>query len=306
MIQRPFYRLMLVGLVLTLAGCGALNWEREPPYILVASWGSPGEAPGQFRDPTGIAVTGDEVFVADARNSRIQVFDKQGRFRRSFGEQVLGRPMNLAIADGHLYVPDFFRDVVHVFSLSGRLLDQLAPPDGFDSPGGVGVYPDGSVLVADSYGQRIVHLTSDGTLIRQWQGQGYRAGQFNYPTDVALSSKEGFYVADGYNDRVQHFGPEGVIVRKWGGPLALNIHGPFNGWFATVTSIAVGPEGEVFVVDFYNDRIQKFDAAGTFLTAFGREPRNGGHTELAVAVDRDGTVWSTNLSEHRVEQWQRP
>lgn len=306
MIQLPVLHFLLASLVLMLAGCGALNWEREPPYTLVASWGGPGDAPGQFQDPTGIAVTDDEVFVADARNSRIQVFDKQGRFRRSFGELILGRPMNLTVAGERLYVPDFFRDVVHVFSLSGKLLHQLEPPDGFDSPGGVGVYPDGSLLVADSYGQRIVHLANDGSVIRQWQGQGYRAGRFNYPTDVAVSGDGSFYVADGYNDRIQHFGPDGLIVHKWGGPMALNIHGPFNGWFATVTSIAIAPQGEVFVADYYNDRIQKFSAEGRFLTSFGTKPFNGGHTALSVTVDGDGSVWSTNLSTHRIEHWRRP
>ena len=81
------------------------------------------------------------------------------------------------------------------------------------------------------------------------------AGEFNYPTDVAVGSDDTVIVADGYNDRVQVFARDGRFLRKWGGPFAMNVFGPFNGWFATVTSITLDPEGNVFVADFYNNRI---------------------------------------------------
>ena len=78
--------------------CGAINWNQEPPYSLAHSWGEKGGVPGQLNDPTGIAVTDTEVFVSDARNGRIQVFDHEGQFKRAFGTAgdgvgELGRPM---------------------------------------------------------------------------------------------------------------------------------------------------------------------------------------------------------------------
>jgi streptogramin lyase len=258
------------------------------------------------RGPTGIAVTGDEVFVADARNGRIQVFDREGVFRRAFGREVLGRPMNLTIADDRLYVPDYFEDVIHVFSLEGDHERAVVAADGLDSPGGLAVYPDGSLLVADTYAQRIVHLARDGSVLRTWAGSGSGPGEFSYPTDVALDSDGGFFVADGYNDRVQHFGPDGEIRHKWGGPFAMNVFGPFKGWFTTVTSVAIGPDGHVFVADFYNDRVQKFTASGRYLTAFGTAEEGPGQTEIAVAVDPGGTVWTTNLAGNRIEKWEQP
>lgn len=295
---------LMAGLAVTAWVGGAINWNQEPAYELVSSWGGKGSAAGQFNDPTGMAVTDNEVFVADARNNRIQVFDNQGRFQRAFGADVLGRPMNLAIADGRLYAPDYFKDVVHVFTLDGDYERGIAAEDGFDSPGGVAVRPDGSLLTADTYGQRIVHIDAQGKLLESWEGsKGIGAGEFNYPTDVANAPDGGFYVADGYNDRVQQFGSDGELVRKWGGPFAMNIFGPFKGWFTTVTSVAVGPEGSVFAADFYNDRIQKFDAEGKFLTTFGTPSKDPGQTEIAVAVDTDGTVWTANFAGNRVEKW---
>lgn len=293
---------LVVIILLAWAG-GAINWNREPPYELVQSWGEKGAAQGQFNDPTGIAVTADEVFVADARNSRIQVFDKQGNFKRAFGQDKLGRPMNLTIADGHLYVPDYFKDVIHVFTLAGKYRRAIATEDGLDSPGGVAVRADGTHLVADTYGQRIVHIDTRGKVLKSWSGKGIRAGEFNYPTDVALAANGGFYVADGYNDRIQQFGPGGEFVRKWGGPFASNIFGPFKGWFATVTSVAIGPAGHVFAADFYNDRVQKFTAEGAFLTAFGTAADGPGHSAIAVAVDAQGDVWTTHFAANRVERW---
>lgn len=288
--------------VLAWAG-GAINWNREPPYELVQSWGKKGDAPGQFNDPTGIAVTAVEVFVSDARNNRIQVFDKRGNFKRAFGQDRLGRPMNPAIADGKLYVPDYFKDVVHVFTLAGDYQQTIKAEHGFDSAGGIAVYPDGNLLVADTYAQRIVRINAQGELLQSWQGKGTDAGEFSYPTDVALAPEGGFYVADGYNDRIQQFGPDGQFVRKWGGPFAMNIFGPFKGWFATVTSVAVGTNGGIFAADFYNDRIQRFTLAGDFLTTFGTPLEGPSHSQIAVAVDAEGTVFSTNFAGSLVEKW---
>lgn len=290
---------ILVLLTVLLWAGGAVNWNQQPPYKLTQHWGEKGNDPAQFNSPTGIAITADEVFIADARNNRIQVFDKQGTFKRTFGSKVLGRPMNLAIADGKLYVPDYFKDLVHVFTLDGEYERTIKAEDGLDSPGGLAVRGDGTLLIADTYGQRIVHLTPDGEVLESWGG----AGEFNYPTDVATAADGGFYVADGYNDRVQQFGPEGEFIRKWGGPFGVNIFGPFKGWFTTATSIAVGADETVYVADFYNNRIQKFTADGSFLTAFGSYAQGPGHSEIAVAVDADGTVWTVNFAGNRVEAW---
>ena len=86
-----------------LAGAGRLAFvpsAKEPPYAFASAWGGKGHAPGQFDGPTAIAVAGGEVFFADSRNGRIQVFDPEGRFRRQFGTPgegagQLGRPMGL-------------------------------------------------------------------------------------------------------------------------------------------------------------------------------------------------------------------
>tara|TARA_A100001391_G_scaffold196365_1_gene174849 strand:- start:12550 stop:13119 length:570 start_codon:yes stop_codon:yes gene_type:complete len=140
--------------------------SREPGYTFVTAWGEPGRAPGQFRDPTGIAVADGEVFVADSRNGRIQVFDANGGFKRQFGTPgeapgELGRPMNLTIHDDELYVAEYFNDRIQVFDLEGSPKRTIGGPGTgpgqFNAPGGVVVANDGSIYVADFYNQRVQH-----------------------------------------------------------------------------------------------------------------------------------------------------
>ena len=85
----------------------------------------------------------------------------------------------------------------------------------------------------------------------------------------------------------------------------MNIFGPFNGWFAVATSIAIGPQGNLFVADFYNDRIQKFKPDGTFLTAFGATGQRPGQFKfaIAVAVADDGSVFVADFGNNRIEKW---
>lgn len=311
------------GVLLGLALLLAVGWvvfvpqAREPGYEFVTAWGERGERPGEFRDPTGIAVGGAEIFVADSRNGRIQVFDENGEFLRAFGQPgeepgELGRPMNLAVRRDELYVPEYFNDRIQVFGPDGvvkRLIGESGSgPGQLSAPGGVAVAANGDLLVAEFYNHRVQHLRSDGSFVNQWGTTGETgagAGIFNYPTDVALGAQGTLYVADGYNDRVQAFAAEGGFLHKWGGPFAMNVFGPFNGWFATVTGIAIDERGNVLVADFYNHRVQKFAPDGTFLTSFGSEGSGPGQFlyPLAVATAPGGIVYVTDFGNNRVQKW---
>ncbi len=310
--------LIALGLIIAVAALVFIPRAKEPAYEFVATWGSPGEGNSQFNDPTGLAISGNEVFVSDARNGRIQVFDLDGKFIRKFGTPgdqpgQLGRPMNLAIANNEVFVPEYFNDRIQVFSLAGKskriIGSKGSGPGQFDAPGGVAVATDGSLFIADFYNHRIQKLNSDGSFIRQWGTTG-KSGigveQFGYPTDVALGANDTLYAADGYNDRIQAFDSTGKFSFKWGGPFGMNIYGPFNGWFATVTAVATDKSGNVFVADFYNNRIQKFSPDGTFLTSFGRKGAGKGQFSypIAIAVADDGSVFVADYGNNRIQKWQ--
>ena len=173
-----------------------ISSAQEPTYIFYEAWGEAGSNPGQFRDPTGIAVTADEVFVSDARNSRIQVFDHHGRFKhqitgRGLPAAELGRPMNLDIHRGELYAADYWNDCIQVYALDGTHRRNIgtngSEPGQFNSPGGVAVDVRGEIYVADFYNQRIQHLNADGQFIEQWGTLGPWASEAVSSTTLRMS-----------------------------------------------------------------------------------------------------------------------
>ena len=78
------------------------KFDKEGKFI--KSWGSRGDAQGQFNTVHGIAVdTRGNVYVADSGNRRIQVFDAEGNFRTSISN--VGSPSAICITPGeHPYL----------------------------------------------------------------------------------------------------------------------------------------------------------------------------------------------------------
>ena len=56
-------RLLLASLAMFFLGCGPSAPE-TPAYRFVQTWGQRGDEPGEMREPVGIAVSGDEIFVS--------------------------------------------------------------------------------------------------------------------------------------------------------------------------------------------------------------------------------------------------
>ena len=72
-----------------------------------------------------------------------------------------------------------------------------------------------------------------------------------------------------------------------------------------MTSLDVDGQGNVFVADFYNHRVQKFAANGSFLSAFGEAGDGPGQFDhvTAVAVAEDGTVFVADFGNNRIQRW---
>ncbi len=85
-------------------------------------------------------------------------------------------------------------------------------------------------------------------------------GMFRQVTDMAWDAEGNTYISDGYiNSRVAKVDKNGDWVKSWGEP------GDGPGQFNTPHSIAVDAQGNVYVADRGNRRIQVFDGDGNFL-----------------------------------------
>jgi DNA-binding beta-propeller fold protein YncE len=59
----------------------------------------------------------------------------------------------------------------------------------------------------------------------------------------------------------------------------------------------------LFAADFYNHRVQKFTADGTFLTSFGDKGTGPGQFDHDIAVAEDGAVFVTDFLNNRIQKW---
>lgn len=85
-------------------------------------------------------------------------------------------------------------------------------------------------------------------------------GMFRQVTDIAWDKSNNAYISDGYiNSRIAKVDKDGKWLKSWGEP------GSKPGQFDTPHSIALDAEGNVYVADRGNRRIQVFDGEGKFL-----------------------------------------
>lgn len=119
----------------------------DPQTEAFSEWGTGGSDAGQFKEPTGIAVGGGLIFVTDAGNNRIQVFDLDGKFLRQWEVPVWDRYLwhyPDAVFDEQskrLYVTSGWTKEVISFDVDGNALDGFKLEDGreLDNPSALAI-----------------------------------------------------------------------------------------------------------------------------------------------------------------------
>ncbi|WP_405211686.1 NHL repeat-containing protein [Dokdonia sp. Asnod2-E02] len=90
------------------------------------TFGKEGKADGDFYYPTDVHLTESNIWVADAYNNRLQVFDKKGNHLKTIGEdQKMNAATGIFVSDTNAYTTDFENDRVLVFDLEGSLTQVL-------------------------------------------------------------------------------------------------------------------------------------------------------------------------------------
>ena len=170
--------------------------------------------------------------------SRLFQFDRSGRYMKEIGKETYGFMVAAQVrvdAADNVWVVDEMSNMVMKFNPEGRVA---------------------MLLGRKAEAEAVPARTPSGT------GAGQSTDLFNRPTDVAWDAAGNIFVADGAsNARIAKFDKEGKFVKSWGK------RGAAPGEFASVLSIAVDAQGNVYAGDGGNQRIQVFDNNGTFKTA---------------------------------------
>jgi len=128
-----------------------------------------GEAPGQFQFPTYVAVDGDgNLYVTDTMNGRVEMFDPDGKYVKSFGQLGDGWGM-------------------------------------FARPKGVALDSFGNLYVADSGWSNVQIFNRKGKVLLFFGGRGILPGMLRNPSAMAIDKRNHIYVCDYINHRIEEY-----------------------------------------------------------------------------------------------------
>lgn len=170
----------------------------------------------------------------------------------------------------------------HVLTGQGTTWQVVATVDGEVS--GLALNGHGHLYAVEDTNNRIVELSLQGAVVRQWGTKGSAPGQLNQPVRVALDAQGDLYVTDSLNNRIQKFSPTGEPLAEWGDP------GEFN----FPIGITLDSQGNMYVGDVRHYRIQKLSPSGTRLASWGGHGSTPGQFDGmpgGIALDAKGNVY---------------
>ncbi len=206
-------------------------------FEVLEGWGVLPEG-WRFVEVAGVATNSrDRVFVFNRGEHPMVIFDREGQFLTSWGEGLFARAHGLTIGpDDAVYCTDDLDHTVRKFTPDGTLLMTLGtsgvpsdtgatsmdfrtirhagPP--FNFPTCLALAADGSMYIADGYGNARIHkYSADGKHLFSWGEPGSGPGEFLVPHGIAVAPDGSVVVADRENHRLQFFSPDGAFLKEW-------------------------------------------------------------------------------------------
>jgi sugar lactone lactonase YvrE len=208
-------------------------WIFKPDGTYVGSWGTPGHGPGQLQlttnEPTpgsvgAIAFAPDGSFyVADDGNYRVEAFDKDRHFVRSWGsfgtdDGQFANPKGIATDGKVVYVADDDRLDVQVFDLKGTFLRKFPFPFVLFS-----LAPDGRLVVAEHPVDKVDLVDGIGKTLASYpidfSTLGFSCGAADGCLSMAVEEASGSILVGMQDDSgpvgLLEIDQHGAIVRRW-------------------------------------------------------------------------------------------
>lgn len=248
---------LLIASVLLLVGSFAQTSFGYGDYDPLQKWGKYGPTEsGHFVHPQFIAVGDDGSFyVTDFGNKRIQKFSSSGEYVTHWGNsgKQLGNfynPSGIAVSDDSVFVADRDLNRIQKFSLDGEFIQtwgKKGTAEGqFLYPNGITVN-NGLLYVVDTGNQRIQIFSTDGEFISSFGSSGLGPGQFLNIIGIDSDDDGNVYVTDKGNGKIEKFSTDGELLESFSFYFPSYVFAP--------EAIAVGPLGDMFVVNSDNGRI---------------------------------------------------
>ena len=236
---------------------GNINFLKLPANIHL------GEAAGVATNSKGNILvytrTGESGAMGGSRfftygGSRLFEFDPSGKYMREIGTGIYGFLFAQSVrvdAQDNIWTVDRGSNNIIKFDPNGRFLQVLSRKPESINPAGAGEGRGGG----GGRGRGGV------------PGQGIQGDNFNRPTDIAWDPQGNMFVSDGYaSARIVKLDKTGRFIKTWG------TKGSGSGQLDMPNSVAVDAQGNVYVADLGNKRIQVFGNDGNFknqITAVG-------------------------------------
>ncbi|MFC1885536.1 peptidyl-alpha-hydroxyglycine alpha-amidating lyase family protein [Thermodesulfobacteriota bacterium] len=291
----------------TIMGAGEYTYEVDVDWVtLPEGW--------TFHEVADVAVDSqDQVYVFNRGKHPMIIFDREGNFLSSWGEDLFKRPHGVSIdQDDMLFCVDDGDHTVRKCTSEGEVLMTIGTPGQsapfqsgrpFNRPTKVALDPKtGEFYVSDGYGNSHVHKYSpDGKLLFSWGGPGTDPGEFNIVHTVCTDNEGFVYITDRENHRVQIFDPAGKYITQWNNlhrPCGICIAGD-NPQLVYIGELAAGQDVNKNIPNL-GARISIFDINGNRLARLGdRRPGEAPNQFIAphsLALDSRGDIYVGEVS----------
>lgn len=256
---------------------------KRQKMIYHCKFGEFGVMEGQFTEPSGVAVNAqNDIIVADTNNHRIQIFDKEGRFKFQFGEcgkrdgQLL-YPNRVAVVrtSGDIIVTE--RSPTHqiqIYNQYGQFVRKFGA-NILQHPRGVTVDNKGRIVVVECKVMRVIIFDQTGSVLQKFGCSKH----LEFPNGVVVNDKQEIFISDNRAHCVKVFSYEGVYLRQIGGEGITNY--PIG--------VGINGNGEILIADNHNNfNLTIFTQDGQLVSALESKVK---HAQcFDVALMDDGSV----------------
>jgi len=287
---------------------------------LLFSFGSKGVGRGQFMNPLGIEADDQgHIYVADAKNKRVQMFKVLGSENSSM--EITGAIIPLIDFDSAIVAQKAISDLQYIHSkglyalgdLSGRILwksqsslvlDEFSTQNALlKYPKGMHITEEGDMLIAESGKSRLHFLNSDASSQYTFGRKGKNTSQFNELQDVIVGPDNLIYVSDTYNNRIQVFSRDGIYLNTFGQKTDKDSKEAGQLTFKHPKSLAFDSQSQLYVLDKKNLRIQVFNTRGEFIRDIG--PQGDVYVHLVepidIDIDENDFLYIADRGDHKIK-----